>query len=261
MKGRIFALFAAVVFCLGTAVAGKVAFADDDNGCAGCKKFNGVIPTESEIAKQLSTSDRLIAFEAYRKSDTTVCKRAANKDACYDSVQLFALLEAMAKGRCEDIPSRFREDFQPICVAARNGNCSSIVSPMYKNFCQGIVNKDESKIAEVLRNPMFPEIPNNPDDVAEMTFKLFLAFKDGNRSCTGYKTDNILVNNSCNMLLGTDSLSSQISSVAKDMRIALDARRSGNKGKCSNISNDHVKSVCNTGEYDSFEDLLDLLWR
>jgi len=248
-----------LLFLMSVGYTNKPPSGSDEN-CEGCKSSSVILPSEEEIARKLSSASRLIAYQAFRKSDTTICKKAINVDDCYDSVQLFSLLSAMGKGQASEMPARYRQDFQPISNALRDNSCSSLPTATARDLCQGIISQNAGQIAEVLRNPLFPEIPKSPDDMSELVLNLYLGFKKGKAACPSFKTNNILVNSSCNMLFGFADLDNKIPSVSRDMRIALDAKLSNAPGKCSSIDNAEVKKVCMAGGYDNLEQLIDLLW-
>lgn len=257
---RVFAVVAVAVFSLCSFGLGKGFAAEESGACEDCKQFRGIVPSEEQIASRLSSADRMVAFSAYRHSDTTMCKKALDTEACYDSVQLFALIETLAKGRCDNLPVRYRADYKPVCEAIKNNSCGIVDAGVFQDLCRGLAARNRDRIAAALRNPLYPEIPKNPDDMADMILNLYSAYRDGKKACPPGKSLNIVINASCDMLFGSAALTKQIPGLAKDMRVALLARNTEKPGLCSGIIDPHVRAVCQTGNYETFEQLLDQLW-
>lgn len=185
----------------------------------------------------------LLAFEAARKKDISVCKDSGQFRDCKEEAENIILIRNMAEGNCGRIND---ETFAQICRSLKENDCSNL-SGWRRNICSGLLNEDFGAVKEVLRNAEYRrEQGANEFDLMAM-MAVFLGFKHyhSKMACEKYGLDLPLPKKFiCDVLFNTEGADKVIDSIVGDLNTFIRAKDQNNPTLCNGIKDEDIKAKC-----------------
>jgi hypothetical protein len=223
----------------------------------------------SELKAILMRHSIWLAYKAFRNRDVSICDSAKIEggpsnapEICFDRVQHFMFLKALASGDCNNIPPS-RQNSKELCEAIKNQSCGDSLPAYQKKICEGLLANDKMSVVQAYSEPSFPGYVAGSERQAKVeTFvNLYNGFKNNSESaCNKFTIPNLLIKASCNMLFGNHNFEKRLDGISQDIIYTLDAKESGDAKSCDNVKDESIKTACKDNSVTDLKDILNLIW-